>query len=124
LLTNDQIRINEPIQTIDDRWSLAVRSAIQQNTQILNLIHIPGTEFVGNLLRGNRLGGWHFGGTIPMSNLDNPNTCTPRGELRSIPGVFIVDSAAFPSIPGTTVALLSMANAARIARLWVEKRTT
>jgi hypothetical protein len=124
MLPNTQIQINEPIQSIDSRWSRAVRSAIKQNRQILNLTHIPGTEFLGNLLRGNRLGGWHFGGAIPMSQLDNHNTCTPHGELRSIPGVFIVDSTAFPSIPGTTVALLSMANAARIARLWVEKRTS
>lgn len=124
MLPNTQIQINEPIQSIDSRWSHAVRSAIKQNRQILNLTHIPGSEFLGNLLRGNRLGGWHFGGTIPMSQLDNYNTCTPHGELRSIPGVFIVDSTAFPSIPGTTVALLSMANAARIARLWVEKLTS
>jgi choline dehydrogenase-like flavoprotein len=49
----------------------------------------------------------------------NP-TCTPQGELRGLPCVFVVDSAAFPSIPGTTVALLSMAHAAKVARQWVE----
>jgi choline dehydrogenase-like flavoprotein len=59
---------------------------------------------------------WHFGGTLPMSK-------NPQGELstdvmgrpRGWERVHIVDDSVFPSIPSTTVALLSMANAARIA---------
>jgi choline dehydrogenase-like flavoprotein len=60
--------------------------------------------------------GWHFGGTLPMSSrpkgdLDSDLLGRPLGWTR----VHVVDSSVFPSIPGTTVALLAMANARRIA---------
>jgi len=117
-----QIRIQEPTPTREVKWRQSVRTAIKDNAKHLNMRHIPGSERLGNILRGNQLGGWHLGGTLPMSENDvaaNP-TCTPQGELRGLSCVFVVDSAAFPSIPGTTVALLSMAHAAKVARQWVE----
>jgi len=60
--------------------------------------------------------GWHFGGTLPMSSHPNHSLETdvlgrPTGWHR----VHVVDSSVFPSIPGTTVGLLAMANARRIA---------
>lgn len=111
------IQINEPSQRSLSNWRRAVRQAVSSYRSDLRLVHIPGSEQLGNLLRGNTLGGWHFGGTIPMCSRGVlPLTCTPQGELRQSPGVFIVDSASFPSVPGTTVAFLTMANAARIAR--------
>jgi hypothetical protein len=60
---------------------------------------------------------WHFGGTLPMSKRPQGEYATdllgrPRGWER----VHVVDSSVFPSIPSTTVALLAMANAARIAK--------
>jgi choline dehydrogenase-like flavoprotein len=62
--------------------------------------------------------GWHFGGTLPMSlrpksDLDTDVLGRPMGWSR----VHVVDSSVFPSIPGTTVALLAMANAQRIVDL-------
>ena len=114
------IYIEEAAQSHSSEWARTVRQAIRQNKDKLRLKHIPGSEQVGNFLRGNRLGGWHFGGTIPMQERHGDlSTCTSRGELRGIEGVFILDSAAFPSIPGTTVALLTMAHAARVARRWL-----
>ena len=114
------IYIEEAAQSHSSEWARTVRQAIRQNKDKLRLRHIPGSEQVGNFLRGNRLGGWHFGGTIPMQERHGDlSTCTSRGELRGIEGVFILDSAAFPSIPGTTVALLTMAHAARVARRWL-----
>lgn len=122
-ITGHQIRIQEATAPRIVKWRQSVRAAIQENVNNLNMRHIPGSEWLGNLLRGNQLGGWHLGSTLPMSENDsacNP-TCTPQGELRGLPCVFVVDSAAFPSIPGTTVALLSMAHATKVARQWVEK---
>ena len=120
-ICNDQIHIEEMIPTAELKLRQAVRAAIEINLEQLNISHIPCSEWLGNKLRGNKLGGWHLGGTIPMSSKDDGSfTCTPQGELRSMPGVFMVDSASFPSIPGTTVALLSMAHAAKVARQWVE----
>jgi choline dehydrogenase-like flavoprotein len=60
--------------------------------------------------------GQHFGGTLPMSARNNDELETdllgrPTGWNR----IHVVDSSIFPSIPGTTIALLAMANARRIA---------
>jgi len=111
------IHIREAVQSHPSEWARQIRRAIRQNRDKLRLFHIPGSEQVGNFLRGNHLGGWHFGGTVPMQEHNGDvDTCTSRGELRGMPGVYILDSAAFPSIPGTTVALLTMAHAARVAR--------
>lgn len=59
--------------------------------------------------------GWHFGGSLPMrarrsGRLDTDEVGRPGGWDR----VHVVDSAVFPSIPATTIALLAMANATRI----------
>lgn len=119
------IEIYEPSPRYVSRWRRAVRQAISYHKNDLRLAHIPGSERLGDLLRGNRLGGWHFGGTIPMcaevtASEVPPLSCTPQGELRQFPGVFLVDSASFPSIPGTTIAFLTMAHAARVARRWLD----
>lgn len=118
----EMIQIDEPSQRSHPlKWNHAVQMAIKQRKSELRLNHIPGSEYFGNLLRGNNLGGWHFGGTIPMSESNEDlYTCSPRGEFRGIPGVFLIDSTAFPSIPGTTVALLTMGHAARVASHWLE----
>jgi hypothetical protein len=60
--------------------------------------------------------GHHIGGSFPMRSAHHKRTDTdiwgrPAGHRR----VFAVDSAVFPSVPGTTVALTAMANAWRIA---------
>lgn len=121
-ILRDQLRIEEFIPTSDIKWRQAVRTAMRKNAEQLNMIYIPGSDWLGDILRGNKLGGWHFGGTLAMSENDHATnlTCTPQGELRSLPGVFVLDSAAFPSIPGTTVALLTMAHASKIARHWAK----
>lgn len=121
-ILRDELRIEEVIPTSDIKWRQAVRTAMCKNAEQLNMSYIPSSDWLGNILRGNKLGGWHFGGTLAMSENDHDTnlTCTPQGELRCLPGVFVVDSAAFPSIPGTTVALLTMAHASKIARHWVE----
>ena len=38
------------------------------------------------------------------------------GELLGQKGLFIIDTSSFPSIPGSTIGLLTMANAYRIAK--------
>ena len=74
-------------------------------------------DFLGNYLKGNQLGGWHFGGTIPMKDHPIKETdCFSNGLLKGIENTYVVDSSSFPSIPGSTVALLTMANSYRIAR--------
>ena len=55
------------------------------------------------------------------TNPSKDNECYPNGEIKGLKNVFIIDSSNFPSIPGTTVALLTMANAYRIVRLSIKK---
>ena len=83
---------------------------------------LPWVPCLTNRLKGNALGGWHFGGTIPFSLHPQESECKPNGELPALPSVFVCDSSAFPSIPGSTVAALTIANAYRIARSYCNSR--
>ena len=61
-------------------------------------------------------GGYHVGGTMPM--MENPIEETDTNLLGNPKGwqrIHVIDSSIFPSLPGTTIGLLAMANAARIA---------
>jgi ferredoxin len=61
-------------------------------------------------------GGNHFGGTLPMRKTPVGRLETDLlGRLRPWRRTHIVDGAILPSIPATTLALLQMANADRIA---------
>ena len=60
--------------------------------------------------------GFHVGGSLPMkavpiAETDTDSFGTPKGWHR----IHVVDSSVFPSLPGTTIGLLAMANAYRIA---------
>ncbi len=87
--------------------------------RLLSLLSKVGVFPLLPLMLGDpkRPASWHFGGTLPMSERPGDEMSTdvlgrPRGWKR----VHIVDESVFPSIPSTSVALLSMANAARIAQ--------
>ncbi len=61
-------------------------------------------------------GSFHVGGAMPMRmepkrQLETDLLGRPNGWKR----VHVVDSSVFPSLPGTTIGLLAMANAARVA---------
>ena len=71
-------------------------------------------------LESSRIGkpedvGYHIGGSIPMKK--NP-TKEMESDIYGTPSGFskthVIDSSIFPSVPGTTIGLLSMANATRI----------
>ena len=60
-------------------------------------------------------GTYHVGGSLPMKNA--PKGCNETdiyGQISSLRGLHIVDSSVFPSLPATTIGLLSMSNAYRI----------
>jgi len=61
-------------------------------------------------------GGYHVGGSLPMKMVPIEETDTDVfGTPKGWHSVHVVDSSIFPSLPGTTIGLLSMANAFRIA---------
>ena len=84
--------------------------------KILRLIPIPFSKIIGNRLKGNRLGSWHFGGTLPMTINRNEGGCAPNGEVYGLKNLYVVDTSSFPSIPGSTIGLLTMSNSYRITK--------
>lgn len=61
-------------------------------------------------------GSYHVGGTLPMKAEPSQKLDTdPLGRVRPWERIHVVDTAVFPSLPGTTIGLLTMANAYRIA---------
>ena len=83
----------------------------------LGLIPIPFSLWISKVLLKNSLGIHHFGGSLPMSKFSRKKSyCNPSGELFNLKGTFVIDTSSFPSIPGSTIGLLTMANAYRIAK--------
>lgn len=63
-------------------------------------------------------GSYHVGCTLPMkSNPQAWNDTDHLGRLAGLRSVHVVDTSIFPSLPGTTIGLLAMGNAWRIAEL-------
>lgn len=97
----------------------AVRRAVFRHWRTLRMVPFPFGEQLADFFRRNRLGGWHFGSTLPMRDHPaGPAECLPSGQVAGLRGVYVLDSAAFPSVPASTVALLTAANAHRVARCW------
>jgi len=100
----------------------SVRRAVLKQWRTLRMIPIPFGDVLADYFRRNRLGGWHFGGSLPMRSEPTQDAeCWPSGEVKGLEGVYILDSAAFPSIPASTVALLSAAHGHRVARSWTSR---
>jgi choline dehydrogenase-like flavoprotein len=60
-------------------------------------------------------GAYHVGGTLPMRSRPSGELETDTlGRITAWERVHVVDSATFPSLPGTTIGLLAMSNAYRI----------
>jgi choline dehydrogenase-like flavoprotein len=65
---------------------------------------------------GNPGGGNHYGGSLPMRARPQERLdADPLGRVGDWRRIHVVDGAILPSIPATTMALLQMANADRIA---------
>ena len=60
-------------------------------------------------------GGYHSGGTFPMSETPDFPETDSLGRLRELHGVHLVDASILPAIPASTIAFTVMANAHRIA---------
>ncbi len=85
-------------------------------TRLLSMVGVvPVTPFVHG--DPSKPIGWHFGGTLPMTKAPSDEMHTDLlGRPKGWQQIHIVDSSVFPSVPATTVALLAMANASRIAQ--------
>ena len=104
------IRIHyEPDASEPDRMRAALRR-IKRTLRALNCFVPPGMTHVRPM--GASV---HYAGTLPMTG--TPGTCTvdENGQSRDVPGLFVVDGAAFPFLPAKNITFTLMANATRIA---------
>ena len=60
-------------------------------------------------------GGYHTGGSFPMSRAPAALETDRWGSLSSLPGIHLVDASVLPSVPAAALALTVMANSHRIA---------
>ncbi|KUI15640.1 hypothetical protein AU192_07180 [Mycobacterium lehmannii] len=103
---------NQPSSDFADVMKLGSR-------RLTRLLSRVGVFPVTPLMYGDPLKpiGWHFGGSLPMTRDPRDEMHTdvfgrPKGWQR----IHVIDSSVFPSVPATTIALLAMANATRIAQ--------
>ena len=94
--------------------SIAIKKSV---SKLSNLMRKLGcyviTPFVQDSMKS---GGYHVGGTMPMMKNPIKETDTNLfGNPKGWKHIHVIDSSIFPSLPGTTIGLLAMANAARIA---------
>ena len=114
---NHSIKIKENEINCTHSMYIDTKYAIISKFLCLKLIPLPFSKLIDQKLRSNKLGNWHFGGTLPMNKkISKPISCKPSGEISGLKGLFIIDTSTFPSIPGSTIGLLTMANAYRIAK--------
>lgn len=94
------------------------RLAIRQLGRLMRKI---GCLTLSPIARFNT-GSYHVGGTLPMKKKPVKETETDLlGRPLHLNHIHVVDSSIFPSLPGTTIGLLSMANADRIASAVLSK---
>jgi hypothetical protein len=119
------VQIDEPPGAMAARGvARLIKAVVRNHWKELRMIPIPGGGVLADYFRGNKLGGWHVGGSIPMTGRGNDSPyCLPNGEINGLRGAFVLDSASFPSIPASTIALLSAANGHRVARQWLGSDT-
>lgn len=60
-------------------------------------------------------GGYHYGGSIPMSSSPAFGECDTLGRPSATRRIHVVDASCFPSIPGGAITFSAMANSHRIA---------
>ena len=116
-IITQSILINEEEYKCDNKMYLTTKLALLSKFLKLRLIPIPFSFLISKIFLKNSLGVWHFGGTLPMKKNSKIKTCcNSSGELLGQKGLFIIDTSSFPSIPGSTIGMLTMANAYRIAK--------
>jgi choline dehydrogenase-like flavoprotein len=87
------------------------RSTLQRAFRKIGAWMLPGSFVAGPA--GADL---HYASTLPISRHPSAHECRLSGELAGLPGIYIVDGAALPTLPAKPHTLTIMANADRVAR--------
>lgn len=99
-------------------WSRESRDAVQAHSQMVRRALRRAGFFAVPLARQNPNAAltYHFGASFPMqTNPKAPNDTDVLGRPFGSRCIHVVDTSVLPAIPATTVGLLTMANAHRIA---------
>jgi len=118
LLTLKKNKKNETILYSNREYINKVEHILKQSVwQLFKILRRVGyfilIPFVQNSIKS---GGFHVGGTMPMKETPEKEMDTNiMGNPKGWKHIHVIDSSIFPSLPGTTIGLLAMANSARIA---------
>ncbi len=97
----------------EDHDIAATHAAVHRTRRGLSALGcIAPAGMVKILPRGSSV---HYAGTIPMRAGEHEHSTRADGSVRGIPGLFVVDGAAFPWLPAKNLTFTLMANATRIA---------
>ena len=120
VVPDTSISIEEPEWICPNGLIFSLNKAILSRISTLRLLPIPFARTLADYMRKNHLGGWHFGGSLPMTAKPFlPHHIHTSGQVHGLRRAYVIDASSLPSIPGSSIAYLTMANAHRIAREFV-----
>jgi choline dehydrogenase-like flavoprotein len=96
--------------TLDERLRRSIRRALARAMRACGAFLPPGAFQAAS--PGSDM---HYAATVPMRADPAPHQATRNGEVRGLPGLFVIDGSALPSLPAKAHTLTIMANADRIA---------
>ena len=110
---NNNLNSLESVREEDEKVPIKFKKTISRFSSYMKYAgYYALTPMVQNSIK---VGGGHLGGTFPMNkNPKNKFQTDILGRLSGWENIHIIDSSIFPSLPGTTIGLLAMANARRI----------
>jgi len=122
-LCNEKTDGSSRFETRQELTSDSSKAADLAHSRLKKILHKSKMISLGFLRHGSiSAAGYHFGCTFPMQrNPQNPTDTDEYGRPFGWKRVHLVDTSVFPSIPATTLGILSMANAHRIASASLEK---
>lgn len=102
---------------IDARPNPQSRAILARTLAHLRRLRRPlGLRPVPGLVKATPFGfHGHLAGALPMRSSPGPLECEASGRLSGTARVFVVDTAAFPTLPAQNLTFTAMANAMRIA---------
>lgn len=125
VVPNTSIRVEEPEWICSNGLIFSLNKAILSRISTLRLLPIPFARKLADYMRKNHLGGWHFGGSLPMTAEPfMPHHIHTSGQVHGLRRAYVIDASSLPSIPGSSIAYLTMANAHRIAREFASNTTS
>lgn len=92
-----------------DAYADGVRRRLAASFRRLGAWLLPGS-----FTRGRLGADVHYAATMPMRRTPAIGECDAEGEVAGLPGVYVADGAALPSLPAKSHTLAIMANAHRV----------